>query len=99
MYNGDCSGPQTAVLCIGQVKRPPHDRQHVQVFVQWSMTGTFEGEIGQSSGVSLMSFDDEGRIAETQVYRQALPAEVTLAQRSKRVEPVEQGVLLERSSQ
>ena len=71
----------------------------MQVFVQWSMTGTFEGEIGQSSGISLMSFDDEGRIAETQVYRQALPAEVTLAQRSKRVEPVEQGVLLERSSQ
>ena len=69
------------------------------MFVQWSMTGTFEGETGQSSGVSLMSFDDEGRIAETQVYRQALPAEVTLAQRSKRVEPVEQGVLLERSSQ
>lgn len=71
----------------------------MQVFVQWSMTGTFEGEAGRASGISLMSFDDDGRIAETQVYRQALPAEVTLAQRSRRVEPVEQGVLLERPSQ
>ena len=76
-----------------------HERQHVQVFVQWSMTGTFEGETGRASGISLMSFNEEGRIAETQVYRQALPAEVTLAQRSKRVEPVEQGVLLKRPPQ
>ena len=46
----------------------------------------------------MMSFNESGLIAETQVYRQALPAEVTLAQRSKRVEPVEQGILLEQGS-
>ncbi len=62
------------------------------------MTGTFEGESAQSSGISLMSFDADGLIAQTQVYRQALPAEVLLAQRSKRVEPVEQGILLEQGS-
>ena len=67
----------------------------VQALVQWSMTGTFEGKTEQSSGVSVMSFDSEGCIAETQVYRQALLAEVALAQRSKHVEPVEQGILLE----
>lgn len=67
----------------------------VQALVQWSMTGTFEGKTEQSSGVSVMSFDSEGCIAETQVYRQALLAEVALAQRSKRVEPVEEGILLE----
>lgn len=69
-----------------------------KVFVQWTMTGTFEGERAQSAGISLMSFDEHGLIAETQVYRQALPAEVILAQRSKRVEPVEQGILLEQGS-
>ena len=67
--------------------------------MHWSMTGTFEGERAQSSGISMMCFDDAGLITETQVYRQALPAEVVLAQRSKRVEPVEQSVLLERASQ
>lgn len=66
----------------------------VQVFVHWTMTGTFEGEPASSSGVSLLRFED-GRIAETSVYRQALPAEVQLAQRSKRMEPVAQGILLE----
>lgn len=69
----------------------------MQVFVHWSMTGTFEGERASSSGISLLRFED-GRIAETNVYRQALPAEVSLAQRSKRVEPVEQGILLEKRS-
>ena len=69
-----------------------------KVFVQWSMTGTFEGESAQTSGISLMSFDGDGLIAETRVYRQALPAEVVMAQRSTRVEPVEQGILLERGS-
>ena len=63
--------------------------------MQWSMTGTFEGKAEQSSGVSVMSFDSEGCIVETQVYRQALPAEIALAQRSNRVEPVEQRILLE----
>ena len=66
--------------------------------MKWSMSGTFEGERAQSSGISLMSFNESGLIKETHVYRQALPAEVTLAQRSKRVEPVEQGVLLEQGS-
>ena len=66
--------------------------------MQWTMTGTFEGERAQSSGISLMCFDEHGLIAETQVYRQALPAEVILAQRSKRVDPVEQGILLEQGS-
>ncbi|CAL5228911.1 g12132 [Coccomyxa viridis] len=69
-----------------------------KVFVHWRMTGTFEGESAQTSGISLMSFDGTGLISETQVYRQALPAEVVMAQRSKRVEPVEQGILLEAGS-
>lgn len=67
----------------------------VQVFVHWTMTGTFEGEHTSSNGISLLRFE-HGRIAETSVYRQALPAEVTLAQRSKRVDPVQQGILLEK---
>ncbi len=66
--------------------------------MHWRMTGTFEGESAQTSGLSLMSFDGKGLISETQVYRQALPAEVLMAQRSKRVEPVEQGILLEAGS-
>ena len=72
-----------------------YHRLDVQVFVHWTMTGTFEGERASSSGISLLRFED-GRIAETSVYRQALPAEVLLAQRSKRVEPVAQGILLEK---
>jgi hypothetical protein len=69
----------------------------MQVFVHWTMSGTFEGERATSSGVSLLTFDlSDGRIAETCVYRQALPAEVLMAQRSKRVEPVKQGILLEK---
>ena len=69
-----------------------------KAFVQWSMTGTFEGEGAQTSGISLMSFNEDGLITETQVYRQALPAEVLMAQRSTRVEPVEEGILLEKKS-
>ena len=64
----------------------------LQVFVHWSMSGTFEGERAETSGISLLSFDPEGRIAETCVYRQALPAEVKMAQR--RGNAVPQGALL-----
>ena len=67
--------------------------QHAQVFVHWSMSGTAEGERAETSGISLMSFDGEGRIAETQVYRQALPAEVRRAQ--QRGSAVPQGALLD----
>ena len=71
----------------------------MQVFVHWTMSGTFEGELATSSGISLLRFDAaDGRIAETCVFRQALPAEVLLAQRSKRVEPVMQGILLQRET-
>ena len=65
------------------------------VFVEWAMSGTFEGEAHAATGVSLLTFDADGRVARTQVYRQALPAEVVLAQRSAAGE-VEQGVLLAR---
>ena len=65
-----------------------------QVFVHWSMSGTFEGEGSETSGISLMSFDENGKIAETRVYRQALPAEVAMAQRSTRAGAVPQGILL-----
>ncbi len=58
--------------------------------MQWSMTGTSEGERAETSGISLMSFDDSGKIAETRVYRQALPAETAMAQNPKRVEPVKE---------
>ena len=61
-----------------------------KVFVQWSMTGTSEGERAETSGISLMSFDDSGKIAETRVYRQALPGETAMAQKPKRVEPVKE---------
>ena len=66
--------------------------EHAQVFVHWSMSGTFEGEQAETSGISLMSFDGDGRIAETCVYRQALPAEVKLAR--QRGNAVPQGALL-----
>jgi hypothetical protein len=64
-----------------------------QVFVHWSMSGTSEGERAETSGISLMRFDEEGRIAETQVYRQALPAEVKRAQ--QRGNAVPQGAMMD----
>ncbi|BDA47973.1 hypothetical protein COCOBI_11-2300 [Coccomyxa sp. Obi] len=81
--------PDIAFRVLDASASPTNDK----VFVHWTMTGTFEGERASSSGISLLRFED-GRIAETSVYRQALPAEVILAQRSKRVEPVAQGILL-----
>jgi hypothetical protein len=66
------------------------------VFVEWALTGTWEGRAEAASGLSLLSFDGEGRIARTRVYRQALAAEVELAKRGVGgSKPVEQGVLLE----
>jgi hypothetical protein len=66
------------------------------VFVEWRLTGTWEGTAEASTGLSLLSFDGEGRIGRTRVYRQALDAEVELAKRGTGgSRPVEQGVLLE----
>jgi hypothetical protein len=61
------------------------------------MTGTFEDEEQTSTGVTLFRFSDIGTIVESCVYRQAAPAEIVLAQRSKCVQPVQQAVLLESS--
>ena len=58
------------------------------------MEGTSEGEHATSTGISLLSFDEQNRIAESIVYRQALPAEVAMAKRAKKA--VEQNVLLEK---
>lgn len=63
-------------------------------FVEWAMTGTFEGRADAATGVTVMTFDSDGRVASSAVYRAALPAEVDLAER-KRGGPVRQGVLLE----
>lgn len=71
----------------------------MQVFVRWEMSGTFEDEHQTSTGISLLAFSDEGRISESCVYRQASPAEVVLAQRSQRVEPVQQAILLEKAGE
>ena len=63
------------------------------VFVEWTMTGTFEGRADCGAGVTVFTFDDGGRIASSTVYRTALPAEVDLARRTRGGE-VAQGVLL-----
>ncbi len=42
------------------------------------MSGTFGSRAHTSSGISLLTFND-GRIAETCVYRQATPAEMSKA--------------------
>lgn len=66
------------------------------VFVEWALSGTWEGRAEAATGLSLLSFDGDGRIAQTRVYRQALDAEVQMAKRGVRgSRPVEQGVLLE----
>lgn len=91
-----CYCPAVPVSCDGWASHLP---VLAQVFVNWSMSGTFEGERSETSGISLMAFDDEGRIAETLVYRQALPAEVAMAQRSRGSAAVPQGILLEQQGE
>ena len=66
----------------------------MQVFVQWDMTGTWEGNAECASGVTVVTFNDEGLIKGSYVYRQALPAETVLAGRSGRG-LVQQAALLE----
>jgi len=70
------------------------------VFVDWVLTGTWEGRAERASGVSVLSFDGEGKVVRTRVYRQALAAEVELAKRGVGgAVPVEQGALLERTEE
>lgn len=63
-----------------------------QVFVQWTMTGTFEGEVDATTGMSLLTIE-EGLIIRTQVYRQALRAEVEMG-RKRQDGQVPQGNIL-----
>lgn len=66
------------------------------VFVEWVMQGTWEGRPESAMGVSVLSFDGEGKIARTRVFRQALVAEVEMAKRGVGgAVPVEQGALLD----
>lgn len=72
------------------------------VFVEWTFRGTFEGRADVARGVTVFDFSSEDddddssslKIARSSVYRQALPAEVDLARRTKG--EVAEGVLLER---
>lgn len=73
------------------------------VFVEWTFRGTFEGRADVARGVTVFEFEEEKgspsssapspRIMRSNVYRQALPAEVDLARRTKG--EVAEGVLLE----
>jgi hypothetical protein len=70
------------------------------VFVEWVFRGTFEGRADIARGVTVFDFEGggergSGKIARSSVYRQALPAEVDLARRTKKGE-VAEGVLLEK---
>ena len=68
------------------------------VLVEWTFRGTFEGRADIARGVTVFDFDNSSpspRIARSSVYRQALPAEVDLARRTKG--EVAEGVLLEKS--
>ena len=68
------------------------------VFVEWVMRGTWEGKEEQASGVSVLSFDGEGKVSRTRVFRQALVAEVEMAKRGVGgAVPVEQGALLDKA--
>ena len=67
------------------------------VFVEWELTGTWEGKGERAFGVSVLAFDAEGKVSRTRVFRQALAAEVEMARRGVGgAAPVEQGALLER---
>lgn len=74
------------------------------VFVEWTFRGTFEGRADVARGVTVFEFEEverspssssasSPRIVRSNVYRQALPAEVDLARRTKG--EVAEGMLLE----
>lgn len=63
-----------------------------QVFVHWTMTGTFEAQAESITGMSLLTIDGSF-ISRTQVFRQALRAEVEMG-RKRQDGQVPQGALL-----
>jgi len=68
-----------------------------QVFVHWTMTGTFEGEVDTTTGTSLLTIEGD-LISRTQVYRQALRAEVEMGRKRQDGQVPQGAVLLNRSN-